>query len=152
MIESQTGKIIFHELDVTLSPLMHYSDFIAVFPKDKIIRIRDMRTGYIWYDIREKIYDNKIPVQLCFNPQKNLEFVQLYPQYCDLNNIQSWENWTSEAAQKDKKYCDEWLVRFCGLHSKENFFSWGAIASYYDPRSAGSGIYIHYTAMTKNEI
>lgn len=152
LIELQTGKIVFPELDITLQPFMHYSDFITVFPKDKIIHIRDMRTGYIWYDLREKVCDNKIPVQLCFNPQEKLEFVQLYPQYYDPNNIPSWENWTPKAAQEDKKYCDEWLVRFCGLHSEENFFPWGSIASYYDPRSVGSGIYIHYTQMAKKEM
>ena len=67
---------------------------------------------YIWYDIKEKVYDNKIPVYFCFNPQKNLEFVNLYPQHFDLNAIQHWECWTPEEAQKDKRYCDEWLMRF----------------------------------------
>ncbi len=41
-----------------------------------------------------------------------LEFVELYPQIFDLNAIRHWENWTPEEAQKDEKYCDEWLVRF----------------------------------------
>ena len=84
MIELQTGKITFPELNITVSPLLHYADFISDFPKDKITQIRDMRNGYIWYDIKEKVYDNKIPVYFCFNPQKNLEFVNLYPQHFDL--------------------------------------------------------------------
>ena len=61
MIELQTGKITFPELNITVSPLLHYADFISDFPKDKITQIRDMRNGYIWYDIKEKVYDNKIP-------------------------------------------------------------------------------------------
>lgn len=149
MIELQTGKIIFPELDITISPSLQYADFISDFPKDKIIQIRDMRNGYIWYDIREKVYDNKIPVHLCFNPQGNLEFVELYPQSFDLDTIRHWERWTPEEAQKDKKYCDEWLVRFCGLQSEENFFSWGSISAYFDPRSCSSGICIHYTSKTE---
>ena len=43
MIELQIGKIIFPELDITVSPLLHYADFISDFPKDKIIQIRDMK-------------------------------------------------------------------------------------------------------------
>ena len=46
-IELQTGKIIFPELDITVSPLLRYDDFISDFPKDKIIQIRDMRNGYM---------------------------------------------------------------------------------------------------------
>ena len=145
MIELQTGKITFPELNITVSPLLHYADFISDFPKDKITQIRDMRNGYIWYDIKEKVYDNKIPVYFCFNPQKNLEFVNLYPQHFDLNAILHWDCWTPEEAQKDKRYCDEWLMRFCGLKNEENLFSWGSISSYFDPRSCSSGICIHYT-------
>lgn len=145
LIELKTGKIIFTELNTTVSPLLQYADFISHFPKDKIIQIRDMKNGYIWYDIREKLYDNKIPVQLCFNPQKTLEFVELYPQSFDLNIIRHWENWTLEEVEKDKKYCDAWLMKFCGLQSEENLFSWGSISSYLDPRSGGRGICIHYT-------
>jgi len=144
LIELQTGKIIFPELNIIVSPLLHYADFISDFPKNKIIQIRNMGNGYIWYDMREKVYDNKIPVHICFNPWGNLEFVELYPQSFDLNAIRHWENWTSEEMQKDKKYCDEWLVRFCGLQSEENLFSWGSISSYFDPRSCSSGICIHY--------
>ncbi len=145
MIELQTGKIIFPELNITVSPLLHHTDFISDFPKEKIIQIRDMKNGYIWYDMREKIYDHKIPVQLCFNPQGNLEFVELYPQSFDLNAIQHWEDWTPEEAEKDKKYCDEWLMRFCGLHGGENLFPWGSVSSYLDPRSCSSSIWIRYT-------
>lgn len=47
MIELQTGKITFPELNITVSPLLHYADFISDFPKDKITQIRDMRNGYI---------------------------------------------------------------------------------------------------------
>ena len=65
MIELQTGKITFPELNITVSPLLHYADFISDFPKNKITQIRDMRNGYIWYDIKEKVYDNKIPVYFC---------------------------------------------------------------------------------------
>ena len=54
MIELQTGKITFPELNITVSPLLHYADFISDFPKDKITQIRDMRNGYIWYDIRSE--------------------------------------------------------------------------------------------------
>ena len=149
MIEVQTGKIIFHELNITVSPLLHYADFISDFPKDSILQIRDMKNGYIWYDMREKIFDSKIPVHLCFNPQGNLEFVELYPQSFDSNAIRHWENWTPEEAKKDKKYCDEWLARFCGLQREENLFAWGAISSYFDPRSCSSGICIHYTKRTE---
>ncbi len=122
MIEIQTGNIIFPELNRTISPLLHYSDFISVFPTDHILQIRDMKNGYIWYDMRETIYDNKIPVYLCFNPQKALEFVNLYPQSFDINVIRHWEEWSPEEVEKDKKYCDEWLVKFCGLQNEENFF------------------------------
>ena len=62
MIELQTGKITFPELNITVSPLLHYADFISDFPKNKITQIRYMRNGYIWYDIKEKVDDNKIPV------------------------------------------------------------------------------------------
>ena len=79
MIELNTGKITFPELNITLSPLLHSTDFISDFPKDKILRVRDMKNGYIWYDISEKVYDTKIPVDLCFNPQGNLEFIELFP-------------------------------------------------------------------------
>lgn len=146
MIDLQTGKITFFELGITVSPLLYRTDFISDFPKDKITQIRDMKNGYVWYDVREKVYDCKIPVFLCFNPQKNLEFVELFPQSFDLNAIRHWENWTPEEAQKDKKYCDEWLLRFCGLQSDANSFSWGSISAYFDPRSYSSGICIHYTA------
>ena len=61
-----------------------------------------MKNGYIWYDIREKIYDCKIPVHICFNPQKRLEFIDLYPQFFRLNTNSAWENWTPEQAEKDK--------------------------------------------------
>lgn len=149
MIELQTGRIIFPEPDITLSPLLPYADFISDFPKDKIIQIRDMKNGYIWYDIREKVYDNKILVYLCFNPQGNLEFVELYPQSFDLNATRQWETRTLEEAQKDKKCCDEWLVRFCGLQSEENIFPWGSVSAYFDPHSYSSGICIHYTSRTE---
>ena len=36
LIELQTGKITFPELNITVSPLLHYADFISDFPKDKI--------------------------------------------------------------------------------------------------------------------
>ena len=149
MIELQTGKIIFPELNIAVSPLLHHADFIYGFPKDKIVQIRNTKNGYIWYEVREKIYDNKIPVHLCFNLQGNLEFVELYPQIFDLNAIWHWENWTPEKVKKDKKYCDEWLVRFFGLQSEENLFSWGSVSSYLDPRSCSSGICIHYTERTE---
>lgn len=144
MIELQTGTIIFPELDITISPLLQHADFIADFPKERILQIRDMKNGYLWYDIRETVYDDKIPVQLCFNPRGNLEFIELYPQSLDVDAMWSWENWTAEEAQRDKKYCEEWLGRHCGLQEEENLFSWGSISAYFDPRSCSSGISIHY--------
>ena len=148
LIEIQTGNIIFPKLNRTISPLLHYTDFIAMFPKNHILQIRDMENGYIWYDMRETIYDNEIPIHLCFNPQKALEFVNLYPQSFDINAIRHWEEWSPEEVEKEKKYCDEWLVKFCGLQNEENFFSWGSVSSYFDPRSCSSGISIHYTNRT----
>lgn len=59
MIELNTGKITFPELNITLSPLLHSTDFISDFPKDKILRVRDMKNGYIWYDISEKFMTPK---------------------------------------------------------------------------------------------
>ncbi|MCD7886610.1 MAG: hypothetical protein LUG44_03180 [Clostridiales bacterium] len=144
MIELQTGKIIFPELNITIVPLLHYADFLSDFPKNKIIQIRDMRNGYAWCDIREKVYDNKIPVAFCFNPQGVLELVHLYPQSADATASQHWEYWTLEEAQKDKMYCDKWLVNVCGLKNEENLFPWGSVSSYFDPRSCSSGICIHY--------
>lgn len=148
MIEIQTGRIYFPELDITVSPLMQRADFNSSFPKDKIIQIRDMKNGYIWYDIREKVYDNKILVQLCFNPQESLELVELYPQYLDLNAISNCESCSPKEVQKNKKYCDKWLVKFCGLKREENLFSWGSISACYDPRACSSSICIHYKART----
>lgn len=144
MIELQTGNITFPELGITLLPLLHHTDFITRFPKENIMEIRDMKNGYIWYDIREKIYDCKIPVHICFNPQKRLEFIDLYPQFSCLNTNSTWENLTLEQVEKDKKYCDEWLLRFCNLQSGLNSFAWGSISVYFDPRSCCSGIWIHY--------
>ncbi len=57
LIELQTGKIMFPELNITVAPLSHDADFISAFPKDKIIQVRDMGNGYLWYHIREKVYD-----------------------------------------------------------------------------------------------
>lgn len=149
MIELNTGKITFPELNITLSPLLHSTDFISDFPKDKILRVRDMKNGYIWYDISEKVYDTKIPVDLCFNPQGNLEFIELFPQNTDSNAILHLKNQTPTEIMKNKKrYCDEWLMKFCGLGNEENSFWWGSISSRFDPRSYSSGICIHYT---KNE-
>ncbi|MFR5401524.1 MAG: hypothetical protein ACLTH3_16685 [Lachnospira sp.] len=71
MIELQTGKITFPELNITVSPLLHYADFISDFPKDKITQIRDMRNGYIWYDIKEKFMTTKSCLFLLQSTEKS---------------------------------------------------------------------------------
>lgn len=139
MIELKTGKIVFSELDMAVRPLMAREDFVLSFPGDRILQIRDMKNGYIWYDVREKIYEEKIPLGLCFNPRGELEFVEIYPQFA--GGRQS----AAEEGKREKEYCDRWLVEFCGLKRAENSFPWGTLSSYFDPRSYSAGISLHYT-------
>lgn len=60
MIELQTGKITFPELNITVSPLLHYADFISDFPKDKITQIRDMMLDKIFENIHSVSYSKDI--------------------------------------------------------------------------------------------
>lgn len=147
MIELQTGNFIFPELSISLSPLHCINDFVSIFPKDSIENIRDMNNGYIWYDVREKIYeiDYKIPVWMCFNPEGQLEFINLYPQVLDTKVHREWADWTENETKKDKEYCETWLSKYCGLTQEKNEFTWGTITAFFDPCSASCGIGIRYT-------
>lgn len=149
MIDLQTGNFTFPELSISLTPLYFRNDFISIFPKDRIIKIRDMGNGYIWYDVREKVYDTdfKIPVWICFNPQDELEYIDLYPQAFDAKANRMWAAWTEDEMKRDKKYCNEWLIKYCRLKQDENQFTWGTITVYYDPRSASCGICMKYAKL-----
>lgn len=150
MIDLRTGNFIFPELSISLLPLYCRNDFISTFPRDRIEKIRDMKNGYIWYDVREKIYetDFRVPVWMCFNPQNQLEVIHFYPQAFDAKVHREWAAWTEENMKKDKKYCEDWLSNYCSLVHGENDFTWGTIIAFFDPRSASCGIEIRYTNKT----
>lgn len=152
MIDIKTGEILLGDIKFLIFPLMSKEQFTASFPKDKILKKRDMGHGYVWFDIKGKIYGQKFPVELCFNPSDQLEFVYLYPQYSSGVNLKetTLKEWIENTVE-ETKFCNEWLLKNCGLQNKNNKFSYGEITSpygdiisYYDPRSYSSGICIHY--------
>lgn len=144
MIELDTGNLSFPELNLTLHPLISREVVTQQLPKGRFHQIQDSRTGYCWYGMREKIYkeDTEIPIWLCFDQDKRLESVELYPQF---SSDESMEGWPQDAMDSEQKYCAAWLQRFCGLTWSDNGFPWGTIISDYDPRSDSCGIVIRYT-------
>lgn len=147
MINLVTGGVIFCDRVIELLPLSSKQNFATTFPPNAIEKIRNMRNGYIWYELSAKIYPNDdiFPVWLCFNPQDQLEFVQLYPSCFRTGTNHTWDDWTEEKMVQDKKFCDDWLSKYTGLDSDETTFSWGSISSFCDKRGGGCGVAIRYT-------
>ena len=146
MINVDTGSVFIYENNIELSPALSRDNFIQLYPQNSVKQIRDMNNGYIWYDLKEKIYpnDNQIAISLCFAPNGYLQHIHIYPQYYGTEVNRSWSDWSPEDMERDKEYCNNWLTRYCGLKNSFNQYSWGELSSFSDPRSCTSGIIINY--------
>ena len=144
MIDLNTGNISLPASSLTMTPFCSLDTVTEGLKEGRVHRLQDERTGYSWYGLKEKVYENdtEIPIWLCFNSRHRLESVELYPQFSE---GESMEGWPADAEDSEQKYCSAWLQRFCGLRWEDTGFPWGTIRNDYDSRSDSCGIVIRYT-------
>ena len=144
MIDKRTGDIsipfenfIIHK-DLKENELEN-SRFSKAFLREK----NDMGTGYIWhYFSPVLIMKRDIIFWLCFY-YGNLFSVNFCISSMDLPT--SWSNWSEEGELKRQLLNEEFLSEIFGYSFKQYHFSWGNIASIYDPRSGSSYVNLSYT-------
>ena len=153
MIKLYSGSIIFRDLSLEVEPWMTSQEFRNRFPADRIVRENALGNGYLWLDVRERLYEGEecIPISFCFNADGELEYVDLFPQHAG-TPPEDWEarkSWSAEEQKKDLKACSAWLLIHCGITQSAKFL-WGNIGTFTEPKSGVCGINLHYRRQGKS--
>lgn len=128
-----TQKIfkIFHPLGFDIGPNLNSKELS--FFED--IKVRNMNTGWIWYDLPVKEIQNKnVIISLGFNNEK-LEMIDLALDDAKLYGGPNWSDYDERKEKLRAKDTEIWL-KSIGYNIGKYF--WGEIWADYDPRS-GSG-------------
>lgn len=94
--------------------------------------VRDMRTGYVWYDLPEAhIAGKRIQVGLCFFERAlhSIGFALSDPLYGN-----SWAEWSESKERARAEATREWLESV-GYPVGE--YGWGIVYAAFDPRGGG---------------
>lgn len=141
MINPQNGYLILNNIDLIIRPGITKHEILNSDLAQCIRTQDEYENGYSNYLLEpQPIGAFLFPIRLYFNPQGILDLIMLFLRIDD--EIPSWENWL-EQKEMDRKAKHDMRLEEC-LGKPPYKYSWGSISSNYDPRSASSGIAIHY--------
>lgn len=104
-ILGKKGKIFFGMKKEELLEILEKSDILK--------KRRGLGNGYEWFDLWVNLFDDTFLISACFNPNQQLEIIELYP-YLTKDKLSSegevsWEQATKSGLMEDKKICNNWL-------------------------------------------
>lgn len=144
MIDLTTGSITLPESSVVLTPLMEREEFLRTF-RGMVRPFCDIREGYLWYTIREKVYpdDSPVIIALCFNPQHRLQLVDFHPVESSFSRCADGF-WSADQQEKEERSCLDWLESRTGIRRSADY-PWGLIRGGYEPSSADCCVSLFYS-------
>lgn len=139
MINIQNGNIDIDNINFTIKQKLTKDEFISSNLFADVLNNDEY--GYTRYYIKPQIIcGEKFAISLIFNPDGFLYMANIGIQSDDV--ISSWENWSESREMQKKEFHDKWLEKNIGQPPYS--YTWGLMASSYDPRSGSSSINITY--------
>jgi hypothetical protein len=127
-LESAPEFVLEHPCGLRIEKGLLESDASAV---DGVV-VRNMKTGYVWYDLPEtRIAGKPVVVGLCFFKRTLDSVVFAIP---DPLYGASWDDWSESKERARAEATRNWL-RSLGYPVGE--YRWGIVYAEYDPRSGG---------------
>jgi len=106
------------------------------------VRRRDMRNGYVWYDLSEGAIEGEaIGMSLCFFRG---QLASISVAVVDARFGAPWTDWSEQKEQARTVATREWLER---LGYPPGSYSWGEVWAEYDSKGAFGGGGVRYNGV-----
>ncbi|HEY2580847.1 MAG TPA: hypothetical protein VGI43_03525 [Mucilaginibacter sp.] len=137
IIDSLNGQLKISDLLIVSKKTVPNDLFRCFKPND--IEVRDVKTGYIHYTIRDiNLKNYYFYFSLCFFGDK---LARLTFGFKDQPGMLSWDDWSEAKEIQRKVEYDHWLNDEIGTLRT---FPWGTIVTFFDGKGGGSGIVLRY--------